>query len=248
MTGTSGTTIGTTSPASRRASAITADQVAEFLIEHPDFLVQHPEILDRLRAPARSLGDPVVDFQVQLVERQRSRMDALKGELGQLVETSRANLDQQHRLFDAVLRLLESPNFEALIETVTGELAPLLGVDAIGLAVESIPGREVSLAVALRTGVRVVPEGTVFDRLGSGDAVLRADITGDVLLFGDLASIIHSEAVLRLNWSPSAPPGLLAFGSADPEGFHPGQGTEQITFLARVIERVLSVWLDVADE
>lgn len=244
MTGKSGSTIGTASAAAQPAIGLTVEQVIAYLWQHPDFFAQHPELLEHLHAPARQFGPGVVDFQAQLVERQRARMEVLRTELGGLVETSRANLDQQHRVFAAVLRLLECHSFESLIETITARLAPLLGVDAISLGVESVPGREVSLAVAMRTGVRVMPEGTVADRLGIADTALRADIDGDVLLFGSAAGTIRSEALLRLDWSDSAPPGLLAFGSREPHGFHPSQGTEQISFLARVIERIFAAWLD----
>ena len=36
--------------------------------------------------------------------------------------------------------------------------------------------------------------------------------------------------------------GLLAFGSADPEGFTEDMGTELVAFLARVVERTAERW------
>jgi uncharacterized protein len=248
MMGKSGSTIETQGAPGQPGADLTVEQVIDYLIRHPDFFAQHPELFDLMRPPARDLGKGVVDFQAQLVERQRTRMEALRHDLTEVIETSRANLDQQHRVFTAVLQLLECQTFETLIETITGELAPLLGVDAIGLAVESMPGREVSMAVALRTGVHVVPEGTVAARLRGADTALRSDIEGDAVLFGPAAQFVRSEALLRLNWSVLAPPGLLAFGSADPNGFEPNQGTEQITFLARVVERIIAAWLDLPHE
>jgi uncharacterized protein YigA (DUF484 family) len=42
-------------------------------------------------------------------------------------------------------------------------------------------------------------------------------------------------------WEPSRQ-GLLAFGSADPEGFTPDMGSELIALLARVVERTAERW------
>ena len=36
--------------------------------------------------------------------------------------------------------------------------------------------------------------------------------------------------------------GLIAFGSADPEGFVPQMGSELVGFLARVFERIAERW------
>jgi uncharacterized protein YigA (DUF484 family) len=40
--------------------------------------------------------------------------------------------------------------------------------------------------------------------------------------------------------------GLLCIGTRKPEKFHPGQGTELLSFLARVLETTLGAWLDLA--
>jgi uncharacterized protein YigA (DUF484 family) len=42
-------------------------------------------------------------------------------------------------------------------------------------------------------------------------------------------------------WEP-ARQGLLAFGSADPNGFTADMGSELVAFLARVVERTTERW------
>jgi len=37
---------------------------------------------------------------------------------------------------------------------------------------------------------------------------------------------------------------LLAFGSREEERFHPGQGTELLSFLARILTHAMRSWLD----
>jgi uncharacterized protein YigA (DUF484 family) len=49
-------------------------------------------------------------------------------------------------------------------------------------------------------------------------------------------------AIVRMAlWEPSRQ-GLLAFGSADPEGFTADMGTDLVAFLARVVERTAERW------
>jgi len=61
-------------------------------------------------------------------------------------------------------------------------------------------------------------------------------------LFGDRVGEIKSMALVRMAlWEPSRQ-GLLAFGSADPEGFTADMGSELVAFLARVVERTAERW------
>ena len=61
-------------------------------------------------------------------------------------------------------------------------------------------------------------------------------------LFGERAETIGSMAMVRMAiWEP-ARQGLLAFGSADPEGFTADMGAELVAFLARVVERTAERW------
>jgi uncharacterized protein YigA (DUF484 family) len=61
-------------------------------------------------------------------------------------------------------------------------------------------------------------------------------------LFGERIGEIKSMALVRMAlWEPSRQ-GLLAFGSADPEGFTADMGTELVAFLARVVERTAERW------
>ena len=52
------------------------------------------------------------------------------------------------------------------------------------------------------------------------------------------------DALLRVSASNSMPPGLLAFGTRHPGYFNPGQGTELLAFLARILEHCIRTWLD----
>ena len=74
-------------------------------------------------------------------------------------------------------------------------------------------------------------------------AFLASDMPGEAAVFGPATRLVRSQALLRLHASRIAPVGLLAFGSRDSERFHPGQGTELLNFLARMLERLIRGWL-----
>ena len=65
-------------------------------------------------------------------------------------------------------------------------------------------------------------------------------------LFGSAAGLVRSQALLRLDVSEHAPVGLLCIGTRRSDKFHPGQGTELLSFLARVTELTFAAWLDLA--
>ncbi|PWC54905.1 DUF484 family protein [Azospirillum sp. TSO22-1] len=228
-------------PSPKVAPTLTAEDVCAYLREHPDFLVQHPELVDHLTPPTHDRGRGVVDLQAFMVDRLRGDIRALKDQQRELITTTRANLNSQNRIHAAVLFLLDAQNFEQLIQTIATDLAVLLDLDVAGLVVES---NGLDIPHVHRTGVRVVEPGMIDQWLGTRDVVLAADTPGDPELFGPGAGLVRSQALIRLQISSETPEGLLAFGSRDPEMFHPGQGTELVCFLARVVERCIRSWLD----
>ena len=125
---------------------------------------------------------------------------------------------------------------------MTTDLSLLLDVDVVTLCVEAVGD---ALRRARIDGVLIVPSGTVDRVLGRGrEALLRDDVEGDPLLFGGAAGLVRSDALLRLSISDKTPLGLIAFGTRHPGYFNPGQGTELLSFLARILEHSIRQWLD----
>jgi uncharacterized protein len=128
------------------------------------------------------------------------------------------------------------------LQTVTIDLAVLLDVDVVTIGVESTaaPAGRLSLH-----GIHLLQEGAVDALLGPERAtLLRADATGDVALFGSAAGLVRSQALLRLAFGRGAPVGLLCIGTRQPGRFHPGLGTEPLTFLARALGITIAQWLN----
>jgi uncharacterized protein YigA (DUF484 family) len=158
----------------------------------------------------------------------------------ELVENSRHNMNNQARINRAILLLLEAQNFEDFIRTITLDFASLLDVDIVSLIVET--DGEVIPHVDL-AGVRLVSPGTVDLLLHGGNVALEGATRGLDQIYGGGATLVKSQALLRLHIGVDTPPALLAFGSRDANLFYPGQGTEMIGFLGHVVERCFRSWL-----
>lgn len=221
---------------------ISEEDVISFLKTKKNFFKDHPEVLEHLDAPGQKHGRGVVDFQQALLERLKADKSSANKLQKDLIDTFRANMNNQNRVHTAVLVLLEADSFEEFIETMTQDFPVLLDVDTVNLIIEST-SKEIPFVNL--SGIRFAHVGTVAKWLGSGDALLQANINGHEEIFGPGAGLVKSHALLRLEISPNTPAGIIAFGSRVPDAFHPDQAIDQIGFLAQVVERCFRIWLDV---
>jgi uncharacterized protein YigA (DUF484 family) len=225
----------------KRAPDLTAEQVIAYLRDKPEFFSKHPEALDGVQAPARELGTGVADLQRAMIGRLRNELGEHSEKQQDLLSATRANLQSQGRIHECVLALLAAKSFAQLIQVVTNDFAVILDLDIVSLCVEAAEQGSFSLR---NKGVHIVPPGTV-DLVMPKDRrlVLRCDVTGDPEIFGAGATLVRSDALVRLSISPATPPALLALGSRDPEQFDAGLGTELLDFLSSVLEHVIQIWL-----
>jgi len=230
--------------AAAEAQGIGADEVVGYLRRNPDFLAEHPELLAALTPPTLRRGDSVVDMQHFILQRLRGDLARLKTQQRALITASRSNLTSQNRIHAAVLAIIAASSFEQLLQIVTTDLAVLLDVDVVMIGVESASSKQPRLPLH---GIQILRRGTVDGLLGATRGVLLcADTPGEPTLFGAAAGLVRSQALLRLDVSEHAPVGLLCIGTRRPGKFHPGQGTELLSFLARVTELTFAAWLDLA--
>ena len=221
-------------------SPINEKDVAQYLRDNPDFLTKNPELCDYLQTPKSTLGKGIADFQHYMVERLRADKDAALKTQNEIVAIARANMNNLARIHAATLVLLEARNFGEFIENITMDLASILDVDIAALIVES-NGKDIPHVH--QSGVRVVPQGTINKWMGTKEALLEGHIRGIEEIWGGGAGLVASQALLRVDISMDTPPAILAFGSRNPDMFDPTQGTELISYLARVVERCFRSWL-----
>lgn len=221
---------------------ISASEIIAWLKAHPDFLEKNPELVETLLPAKKPGGKNVADFQSYLIERlKKDKTEAIKT-AQEIVETARYNMNNQTRIYTAVLRLLEANNFECFIESLTSDLTAILDVDITTLVVESDGGKIPHISLH---GIKILPEGTIDNWMNGKRFLHQSDIGGNEAIYGAGASLVRSQVLMRIEIGQGAPPALIAFGSRDPFQFQPGQATEQVTFLAHVIERIFASWLGV---
>ena len=220
---------------------LSAAEVIDFLRANPKFLQQHPEACDFLVPPKNGTGKNVSDFQSFMIKRLKDDKEKVLETTQAIVENARSNMNNQQRIHKVILRLLEARNFEQFINIITMDLSTMLDTDISVLVVESnghdIPHIHTS-------GIRVLPQGTIDKWMNGQNVLLESNISGIEAIFGGGATLVQSQALLRVDISMDTPPAILAFGSRDPNMFQTGQGTELISFLAGVVERNFRHWLD----
>lgn len=211
------------------------DQIADFLVAHPDFFERHGAVLARIKLPHQR-GSAAIS----LVERQvlvlRDRHTALERKLHELIENGRANdaiSDRIHRLTRRLLRARDAAGVMAALET---SLREDFGASRWVLLV--IDPAAATLGTLQSGHVRVVPRGSpelkifeTFFESGRPRSGQIRDTQRDYLFGAD--GKVGSTVLIPLG--ERAALGLLAIASHDTERYLPTMSTD---FLVRIGELV----------
>jgi uncharacterized protein YigA (DUF484 family) len=103
-------------------------------------------------------------------------------------------------------------------------------------------GAAIGVEGAAPAGWKALTAGVIDHMLGAeGQAWMGPNALANVL-FAPTETPIESCALIRLALWRDGAPGVLAFASAEAEGFTPDMGVELIALLARVVERTAERW------
>ena len=212
------------------------EQVAEFLVTHPEFFERHGSVLARMHLPHQR-GSAAVS----LVERQvlvlREKHGALEKKLVELIECGRANdaiVDRVHRLTRRLLRARDAAGTVAALETSLRE-----DFGASRWVLLAVDPAFAALANLHNAHVRVVPRGSAELRIFESFFESARPRSGQIrdtqrdYLFGGEGSQVGSTVLIPLGERASL--GLLAIASNDTERFLPTMSTD---FLVRIGELV----------
>jgi uncharacterized protein YigA (DUF484 family) len=212
----------------------TEDQMADYLVAHPEFFERHGAVLARLRLPHQR-GSAAVS----LVERQvlvlREKQTTLEQTLHELIDNGRANdvvVERMHRLTKRLLRARDANAVIAGLETSLREdfgasRWVLLAVDPSLAPLAQVPGGNVR--VVLRGSAELKIFETFFESARPRSGQIRD--TQREYLFG--GGQVGSTVLIPLG--ERAGLGLLAIGSHDTERYLPTMSTD---FLVRIGELV----------
>jgi uncharacterized protein YigA (DUF484 family) len=218
------------------AQSLADEQVADYLVAHPDFFERHGAVLARIKLPHQR-GSAAIS----LVERQvlvlRDKLTAHEKKLHELVENGRANdaiLERVHRLSR---RLLRARDDAALIGAIEASMREDFGASRWVL-VATDPALA-PLAGLDHAHVRVVPRGSADLKIFEAFLESARPRSGQIRdtqrewLFGGEGSQVGSTVLIPLG--ERARLGLLAIASNDTERYLPTMSTD---FLVRIGELV----------
>ena len=217
-----------------RAKAIAKDwkTVSGFLREHPELIRDDADLLEHLGLRVNAAN--LVDFGPAALARLSAAKTRERAQRRELEATARANFSAQAQTHAAVIDLLEARNHADLARRADDIARLRFGLVAGVVALETPGGVPAGWRPMGPDGAALLLGPMGLARMGPPEAA-RA-------LFGDLGGEVQSVALARMTiWEP-ARQAVLAFGSADPEGFTRDMGAELVAFLARVVERTAERW------
>lgn len=225
-------------------------EIRDRILSQPDIILDDKDVMRALvAANERAMGGNIVDLRGLAMERLEERLDRLEDTHRNVIAAAYENLAGTNMIHRAILRLLEAPDFPALLADLSGPVADTLRVQSLRVLLESRDHRG---------GVELGPLEKVLGMAEQGYCCLYAGTTAngtprrvtlrqcdsaDAEMHGANAAAIRSEACLLLDLGPGRLPGLLVLGSTDPQLFSPGQGTDLLEFFAGVFERSLRRFL-----
>lgn len=215
------------------ASELNAQQVADYLRQHPAFFVEHDELLPELLIPHQS-GQAVslVERQVKLL---RERNIDARQRLSQLMDVAREN----DRLFEKsrrlILGLLESQDSSEIIASIEDNLRNDFQVPFVSLILFSETQR-ICNTRSVSHGQAREAIGQLLDSGKTISGILRSPELS--FLFGEQASQIASCALAPIQHQGLH--GVLALGSRDPQQYKSATGTLFLSYIADALARVLT--------
>lgn len=224
-----------TTSTARANTALTDEDVSDWLRAHPDFFQRHGELLAALRVPHPTGGAvSLIERQIEVLREKNQTADA---RFQELVSIARANEQLAERIHRFTRRLMRAPTRRALLAQIEQGMREDFDVTPTVLLL--FDGGAVADDVGLRC-VRHVPADD--PNLAGFDALFASgkprcgqirDSLREFLFSPDDAASVGSVALVPL--VQDRPIGLLALGSLNSQRFHPGMSTD---FLARLGELI----------
>lgn len=222
----------------KQEKTLSAAQVADYLMQHPEFFVEHEQLLADLHLPVTTGHGAVslVDRQARVM---RERNSELRQRLAQLMNVARDN-EQIFKLIRKLgLALLEAESVHAVTRAVQDSLLKEFRADRAHLFLYDA-------GIANDDFVTVLPAQQVQRHLGAllhnGTANCGA-LRRDELNFLFPGYVVQEGSAVLIPLHFRRDIGLLAIGSYDPAHFSPSMDTLFVSYMGDAIARRLVTFL-----
>lgn len=231
------------------------------ILQDPEIVLGDPLVMRALMARSDgAMGANVVDLRSVAITRLEGRLGQLEAAHRTVIAAAYENLAGTQQIHRAILHLLEATEPGAFAEGLSGEVAAILRVHAVRLAIEApgVPWPRDDVALP-RPVLQAVPPGyaaalagdpgdhAADEPVGEGAAPRVVLRRGARLLLAEAAAEggaeTGSEAAMTLDLGRGRC-GVLGLWTHDPNQFAPGQGTDLLGFLGGVVERAMRRWID----
>ncbi|MBC6443246.1 MAG: DUF484 family protein [Rhodobacteraceae bacterium] len=230
-----------------------ADAVREHILNDPGAVLNDRDVMRVLvSADESDRTGNVVDLRSIALERLEARLNRLENTHRHVIAAAYDNLASTNQIHRAVLAILEPVSLADFLSLVENDLAGMLNVDSAVLVLESNAATPVLLPRLQEwfgSGVVFCPPGDVMQYITgrrkwtARPVTLRTVTDADPALFRTTASLIRSEALLKLDLGAGNLSGMLVLGSELIDQFVPRNGVDLLIFFASAFERVLCRWL-----
>lgn len=213
------------------------DAVAEYLRRNPSFLVDNPDLVVTLTPPDFRHGEDVIDMQRFMLDSLQKHIQSLTSRERKFLAIAEDRVAGFGRVQDAAVMLLGANSFRDLVRAVNFDLPDLLDIDSARLCLEADGAIDASCAA------HVLAPGAADKLIDRGNQVALLEDSADRrALVGMEKADVKSLALIRLSAANKSACGILALGAAETDGFNPRQGTDLLSFLARVVESCMRRW------
>lgn len=203
-------------------SAVTAEQIVEYLQSNPDFLDQQPALLRALEIPHQSGGaTSLIERQVQLLRAQNGQ---LQSEIRNLLHVARENHTLSDNMHHLALELLECEDHDDVIASLYESLREHFGIEQV---VVLLPHGETEETHEL------------FEEMMTDSVPYCGQLEEEQrhALFGE--EMEHGASVALMPLGEFGAQGVVALGSSDPDQYHEKMGTHFLVQLSALVSRAL---------
>jgi hypothetical protein len=219
--------------------AISAEQVAAWLLQHPDFFQGHEELLDHLRIPHPHTGE-AVSLLERLVQRLRCRYQEMEQRQNEMLKAARDSENVVNRLHHLALELMTCDGLDAVVATCNEMLRGDFKADNVVLRLIGHGKSRDGLHFISPDDKSLKQLATLFRKRQPVCGRLRP--RQQIFLFGEEGADIKSAVLIPLYEAREI--GVLALGSANEARFYPGMGTLFIAQLGDLVARALARHLE----
>ncbi|MEE9354706.1 MAG: DUF484 family protein [Methylococcaceae bacterium] len=209
---------------------ISAEQVEDFLSQHPNFFNNHLALLEKLTIPHPS-GTAVSLLSKQL-ELFRDKHKELESQLISLIEIARENDSLLNRMHELTLAMLDASTFEEALINLEQVLFDCFQVDFVAVRIfQDNPDFPISNIYVAPTDPAALNFKSILSSNQPNCGKPKSSHTK--YLFGAFCKDVNSCAIIPMNFTELE--GILAIGSRQEDRFHPSMGHIFLTQMSRII-------------